>query len=142
MIYVFNLRFRCLNLLFQVRFFCEWMTANKFIVRGRSLINLPIQRLAMPWRDEVNKVDCGVFAMRHMETYMGQRVRDWNIGLMANSAKALQELRVKYCRVLLATEANHVRKTNMGRVVAWFKGFQHVNFNKFVQVLKNTNAVV
>lgn len=104
-----------------VRFFCEWMTANKFIVRGRSLINLPIQRLAMPWRDKENKVDSGVFAMRHMETYMGQRVRDWNIGLMANSAKALQELRVKYCRVLLATEANHVRKTNMDHVVAWFK---------------------
>ncbi|CAI9265647.1 unnamed protein product [Lactuca saligna] len=30
-------------------------------------------RLTMPWRIIYNKVDCGVFAMRHMESYFGEK---------------------------------------------------------------------
>lgn len=97
---------------------------------------MPIKMLVMPWMDDDNKVDSGVFAMRHMETFMGQRVKDWDSGLARNSVKNLQELRVKYCKVLLTCEANILRKEILSRIADWFKGVRHWNFNEFRVVLK------
>lgn len=119
-----------------VKFFCEWLIAKAYIGKGRSLSNMPIQMLEMPWKDDENKVDSGVFAMRHMETYMGQRVKDWDTGLARNSVKNLQELRVKYCKVLLTCEANLLRKEILSSIAKWFKGVRHWNFNEFRAVLK------
>lgn len=111
----------------QAKLFCQWLINNNYHVKGRSLINMPIQRMKLPWRDVDNKVDCGVYAMRHMETYMGQRLKEWKIGLDVNAGKTLQELRVKYCKVLLTSAANYQRRENTIRVEAWFDGFRHVN---------------
>ncbi|KAL3621637.1 hypothetical protein CASFOL_036549 [Castilleja foliolosa] len=63
-------------------------------------------RLAMPWRDDTNKVDCGVFAMRHMETYMGETVRSWRCGLAKDKPKMLKYMRVKYCAAILGSDIN------------------------------------
>lgn len=38
-------------------------------------------RLSMSWRTENNSCDCGVFCMRHMETYFGEEVFEWQCGL-------------------------------------------------------------
>lgn len=67
-------------------------------------------------------MDCGIYAMRHMETYKGQQVKEWNCGL--NSEKSLQDLRVKYCKVLLTSEANMLREENIKCMEAWFKSFR------------------
>ncbi|KAL3624434.1 hypothetical protein CASFOL_023396 [Castilleja foliolosa] len=66
-------------------------------------------RLAMPWRDDTNKVDCGVFAMRHMETYMGETVRSWRCGLAKDKPKMLKYMRVKYCAAILGSDINILR---------------------------------
>lgn len=124
---IVKMHINCFLLYFQVKLFCEWLIVNKFHAEGRSLINMPIQRLPMPWRDAEKKVDCGVFAMCHIETYMIQRVKDWNSEFAPSSTKTLQVLRVKYCKVLLTCEANHLRKENIARVEAWFKGFRLLN---------------
>ncbi|WOH00490.1 hypothetical protein DCAR_0519854 [Daucus carota subsp. sativus] len=36
------------------------------------------QRLKMRWQTKENGIDCGVFAMRHMETYFGGGSRNWD----------------------------------------------------------------
>nr|GMD36094.1 zinc finger BED domain-containing protein RICESLEEPER 2-like [Ipomoea batatas] len=36
--------------------------------------NLKCKRTPMKWRDIGNEVDCGVYLMRHMESYVGERV--------------------------------------------------------------------
>lgn len=102
-------------------------------------MNEPIKRLALPWRDDENKVDCGVFAMRHMETYMGQRMRDWKLELSGLATNAIQDLRIKYVKTLQTSEANDLRKDNKSRVEAWFKGFRHVHLDMFVGVMKRGN---
>lgn len=43
--------------------------------------NMDPKRLQMPWRDAVNKRDCGVFTMRHMESFEGQDAKDWGCSL-------------------------------------------------------------
>ncbi|MFS7943085.1 hypothetical protein Hanom_Chr06g00496181 [Helianthus anomalus] len=37
-------------------------------------------RLEMPWRTKNNVIDCGVFLMRHMETYKGVAGKGWECG--------------------------------------------------------------
>jgi len=37
--------------------------------------NLEIILLDMPWKTNKNKTDCGVFVMRHMETYKGEQIK-------------------------------------------------------------------
>ena len=50
--------------------------------KARQLHNVPIVRLEMKWRTLHNKLDCGVFAMRHMETYKGNGLRTWDAKLL------------------------------------------------------------
>ncbi|KVI11261.1 Peptidase C48, SUMO/Sentrin/Ubl1, partial [Cynara cardunculus var. scolymus] len=47
---------------------------------GRELDEIGQERLRMDWQTQNNFDDCGVFPMRHMETYMGD-VRTWKTGL-------------------------------------------------------------
>nr|GME04951.1 ulp1 protease family, C-terminal catalytic domain-containing protein [Ipomoea batatas] len=43
--------------------------------------NLKCIRMPMKWRDTGNEVNCGVYLMRHMESYVGERVSKWDCGL-------------------------------------------------------------
>ncbi|KAL1810757.1 hypothetical protein ACET3Z_020822 [Daucus carota] len=45
--------------------------------KSKLLSNAPVQRLQMKWRTSNKNVDSGVFAMHHMETYMGYELRNW-----------------------------------------------------------------
>ena len=45
--------------------------------KSKLLSNAPVQRLQMKWRTSNKNVDSGVFAMHHMETYMGYGLRNW-----------------------------------------------------------------
>lgn len=36
------------------------------------------ERLIMNWQTKNNGVDCGIFAGRHMETYFGGGIRNWD----------------------------------------------------------------
>ncbi|MFS7966949.1 hypothetical protein Hanom_Chr09g00780011 [Helianthus anomalus] len=68
---------------------------------ARILKSAPVVRQQMDWRTTSNVIDCGIFAMRHMETYMGQ-MTDWGCGLAKEDApnelqqKQLNDLRMKY----------------------------------------------
>ena len=74
-----------------------------------------IFRQKMDWRTTSNVVDCGGFAMRHMETYMGDIAR-WRSGLATEDApnqlqqRQLNELRVKYIGKILFYNENENRK--------------------------------
>ena len=81
--------------------------------------NLKPNRLEMPWRTLRNKVDCGVFAMRHMETYLAQPLAYQKPGLFKESTqqdKTLDKLRKKYLCRLLNSEINHLSTHVMNAV--------------------------
>lgn len=52
------------------------------------------QRLVMKWQTEDNYVDCGIFAMRHMETYFGGGTRAWNSKLAIESVMSNTSFRL------------------------------------------------
>ncbi|XP_019163607.1 PREDICTED: uncharacterized protein LOC109159949 [Ipomoea nil] len=73
------------------------------------------KRLQMGWRDSKNKINCGIFLMRHMETYVGQRVRDWECGLVKGDYTVLHKLRLRYMNELVTSQCNVMREDNLAR---------------------------
>ncbi|KAM0063540.1 putative papain-like cysteine peptidase superfamily [Helianthus debilis subsp. tardiflorus] len=49
-------------------------------LKAANMKTTSINRLQMPWRTYFNGVDCGVFLMRHMETYMGEDANNYRCG--------------------------------------------------------------
>ncbi|XP_063939771.1 uncharacterized protein LOC135148469 [Daucus carota subsp. sativus] len=63
------------------------------------------------WQTSENHKDCGIFAMRHMETYMGNSFL-WRSGLRTekdNQKSVLNKLRYIYCHRLLTWSRNRRR---------------------------------
>lgn len=104
----------------QIELFAEYLEKKQFMTKGQIVRGAVIERLKMPCRNEENKVDCAMYAMRHMETYMGQKVKDWKIGLKNNSIKQLRFLRGKYCRALLTSEVNDLNEDNIKNATTYY----------------------
>ncbi|XP_021721306.1 uncharacterized protein LOC110688857 [Chenopodium quinoa] len=65
--------------------------------------------LNMKWRSNKNYDDCGIFLMKHMETYNGEKDTEWDCGLQTKyevQLKQLKKLRVKYCAKILLHKEN------------------------------------
>ncbi|GJX27381.1 retrovirus-related pol polyprotein from transposon TNT 1-94 [Tanacetum coccineum] len=61
------------------------------------------------WQTDKRVKDCGIFVMRHMETYMGNELGKWKCGLDAEGKKQntqLGRLRNKYAAKLLLSDCN------------------------------------
>nr|GEW81538.1 cytochrome P450 [Tanacetum cinerariifolium] len=56
----------------------------------------------LKWRTSNNHVDCGVFAMIHMENYVGDAAKNWEFGLCEESDEQL--LRLQRTRYKIATK--------------------------------------
>ncbi|KAI3744508.1 hypothetical protein L1987_57591 [Smallanthus sonchifolius] len=71
-----------------------------------------INRVEMPWRMLHNKVDCGIFAMRHMETFIGSTT--WQCGFdpekeLEKQTRQITELRYKYVSMILLLDLNNFK---------------------------------
>nr|GMD36179.1 E3 ubiquitin-protein ligase MBR2-like [Ipomoea batatas] len=64
------------------------------------------KRMQMEWRDSKNKIDCGVFLMCHMETYLSQGVKKWDCGLIKGDTSELHKLRMRFMKELSISEYN------------------------------------
>lgn len=105
----------------QKDLFAEFLEARDLPLKATFVRNMPAIRLQMPWRDTLNTQDCGVFAMRHMESYEGQRVKDWDCGLRKGDKSQLKQLRMHYLWTLATYEFNKHRDTNMERAIEFEK---------------------
>ncbi|XP_021773036.1 uncharacterized protein LOC110736998 isoform X3 [Chenopodium quinoa] len=77
---------------------------------GNSVKEFKIVTKQMPWRNNDNITDCGVYAPKHMESYEGQD--DWKIGV---NKKPLQrdeiaKLRMEFCGKIVLSEENTCRE--------------------------------
>ena len=72
-----------------------------------------------PWKTCYNKIDCGIFVMRHMETYHGTSLKEWKCGFAKElDAKGeisdvqscqINVLRHKYTSKILLCDVNQNR---------------------------------
>ncbi|KAL4566970.1 hypothetical protein LXL04_022540 [Taraxacum kok-saghyz] len=96
----------------MILLFCSYLRKVKH-KSASQLENVEPQRLKMNWRTRGNSNDCGVFCMRHMETYMGDSSSNWTCGLHKESMTQQQEidyLRLKYLTKILLSDINQLRK--------------------------------
>ena len=71
--------------------------------------NLKVIELDMTCKTKNNKTDCGVFAMRYMETYMGQTDRSYKTGFPKEGLPQdvmLDRIRSRYAHTILMSEIN------------------------------------
>ncbi|VFQ64057.1 unnamed protein product [Cuscuta campestris] len=67
------------------------------------------KRLQLAWRDSTDVFDYGVITMRHMETYTGQALKQWDCGLKKGDEKAVNALWTKYCAAIVKSDVNEVK---------------------------------
>nr|GLL44688.1 uncharacterized protein LOC109175178 [Ipomoea trifida] len=95
------------------KFLSMFMTGLKSTYKSEKIAKLKLKRMKMSWRDNKNKVDCGVFLMRHMETFRGQLPELWDCGLEKENKDQLNVLRIKYLTALVMSDVNEHKARNI-----------------------------
>ncbi|CAI9297561.1 unnamed protein product [Lactuca saligna] len=101
-----------------LRVYCKTDVTKEYIVdylksqnhpKAEMFSHVMPHRLEMPWRTINNNIDCGVFTMRHMETYMGGSMNEFKVGFKNESSAQddqLVKLRTKYLYKIITHEYN------------------------------------
>lgn len=90
--------------------FCQFLECYK-LPNFEEIKRLKPVVLKMPLQTVDNHIDCGVFSMRHMETYTGNACR-WYSGLrteMENQKSILDKLRIIYSNHIMTWAENEKR---------------------------------
>ncbi|KAL8196877.1 hypothetical protein R6Q57_024374 [Mikania cordata] len=105
---------------------------NHFPSLHNKLDGVVTTKLDLPWQTYKNFVDCGVFAMRHMETYKGQPINEWakDCGLKEEADQyvigQLNDLRIKYLSKMLLSDVNLLRD----KVMSQLEDFKRLTYLK------------
>ena len=70
----------------QHELFVLWLKAYKGS-KWELIEKLDPVMVEMAWQTNANSVDCGIFVMRHMESFMGQPWNGWRTGLDIESVR-------------------------------------------------------
>ncbi|KAG6387267.1 hypothetical protein SASPL_152454 [Salvia splendens] len=84
---------------------------------NKSALNV----LPLELATSTNKKDCGLYLMRHMETYVGKKGSEWVIGFSSRSINILQVLRGRYCYTLIASCYNNQRLPMLQLANEWIE---------------------
>nr|GMC78943.1 uncharacterized protein LOC109189836 [Ipomoea batatas] len=80
------------------------------------------KRMQMSWRVPKNQVDSAVFTMRHMESYWGQGVANWDVGLQRGNYMQICVLRQYFMREILMSDINIHQNSNIKRALNFANG--------------------
>ncbi|KAL1809459.1 hypothetical protein ACET3Z_026449 [Daucus carota] len=94
--------------------FCQFLECYS-LGKQAGIAKLQPEVISMSWQTTDNVVDCGVFVMRHLESYMGNGVT-WKSGLRTERAFDFKKLVVDCNREV--RRATHETMTNLVTVVA------------------------
>ncbi|XP_042006343.1 uncharacterized protein LOC121755121 [Salvia splendens] len=90
--------------------------------------------VALPWRNNLSIMEDGMYVMRHLETYFGEKDKDWDCGLTAKGSKSLEMFRIKFARVLLTSPYNVRGAANQKKATKfWRDKPKNFNFEKWVE---------
>ncbi|KAJ9559981.1 hypothetical protein OSB04_005141 [Centaurea solstitialis] len=85
--------------------------------RVRKLDKAKPQREQMNWRTTTNNVDCTIFMMRHLETYMGEKVKKWECGFAQEDLNEKNELVLKkskkFCKIPIEKQKQFLDNAKM-----------------------------
>ncbi|KNA09015.1 hypothetical protein SOVF_157540 [Spinacia oleracea] len=70
----------------------------------RPLTEYNVRIIEMPWRNNKSNTDCGIYTMKHMETYHAKE--RWGCGLETDNNDILKQLRLKYSGEIISGKQN------------------------------------
>lgn len=103
--------------------FCNYLQKKGRQNLAKTIRKLRPNCLQMSWQTEDNSTDCGIFLMRHMETYKGDS-RTWESGLRTEQCgqfKQVFKLRTKYNNAILTSHINEKRGEIINEAQKLFK---------------------
>ncbi|WOH14890.1 hypothetical protein DCAR_0934418 [Daucus carota subsp. sativus] len=77
--------------------FCNYIQIKGNIPLSRRIRKFKRTYLTMPWQTSWNSTDCGIFVMRHMETFKGDP-KKWDSGLAEEGVSDLNNY-LAYCNI-------------------------------------------
>ncbi|KAL1806202.1 hypothetical protein ACET3Z_029270 [Daucus carota] len=92
--------------------FCNYISRNENPNLGSRVRKMKPRFVKMPWQTTDNSTDCGIFLMRHMETFKGD-VKNWNTDLTEEGPtqdKQITRLRFKYNTAILSSHLNELKE--------------------------------
>ncbi|XP_063940339.1 uncharacterized protein LOC135149228 isoform X2 [Daucus carota subsp. sativus] len=132
--------------------FCNYIQIKGNLPLSRRIRRFKRTYLSMPWQTSCNSTDCGIFVMRHMETFKGDP-KKWDSGLAEEGIiqdHQLRRLRFKYNTAILSSGLNAFHKgivdeaAKLAEKAATYKDFKVAAFEKNPTVpnsiLKNTSS--
>ncbi|MFS7914258.1 hypothetical protein Hanom_Chr02g00151271 [Helianthus anomalus] len=91
---------KCKNVKLQYDAFANYLCIKKHPM-AKIMKSVPIIRQKIDWRTTSNVIDCGIFAMRRIETYMGQMAGGECVQVKEDTPndlqqKQLNDVKIKY----------------------------------------------
>nr|GMC69110.1 zinc finger BED domain-containing protein RICESLEEPER 2-like [Ipomoea batatas] len=87
----------------------RWMAKKENARKRKDDLN-PLRTMKDKKR---NKVNCGVYLMRHMESYVREDVARWECGLFRGDQSELDSLRLHYMKEICTTDINSHNTSNV-----------------------------
>ncbi|XP_071688690.1 uncharacterized protein [Rutidosis leptorrhynchoides] len=101
-------------------------------------------RISLPWKTIDNVVDCGVFAMFHMDMFKARSENEWSDVLVPESAEQknqLRKLRIRYASKILSHDLN-IHAEQMLRNAKNFAAFhEKKDYRKVIISAKQSRGV-
>ncbi|KAG6392562.1 hypothetical protein SASPL_146786 [Salvia splendens] len=101
--------------------FEAYFIEKKMLNISENINKSALNFLHLEWATSTNKKDCGVYLMRHMETYVGKKGSKWDIGFSARSVKIPQILRGRYCYTMISSIYNNQRSPMLQLAHDWME---------------------
>ncbi|KAL1803201.1 hypothetical protein ACET3Z_031848 [Daucus carota] len=92
--------------------FCNYISRNENPNLGSRVRKMKPRFVKMTWQTTDNSTDCGIFLMRHMETFKGD-IKNWNTDLTEEGPtqdKQITRLRFKYNTAILSSHLNELKE--------------------------------
>uniref|UniRef100_A0A803LIQ0 Ubiquitin-like protease family profile domain-containing protein n=1 Tax=Chenopodium quinoa TaxID=63459 RepID=A0A803LIQ0_CHEQI len=91
--------------------FADFVHSIDSNIKSDFVSSFKTRNLSMSWKSNKNKHDCGVFLLKHMETYEGESVKQWNSGLeLDNNGKRGEREREQRANGLSTKENDLLRR--------------------------------
>ncbi|KAG6411684.1 hypothetical protein SASPL_129768 [Salvia splendens] len=105
----------------QKDMFEAYFIEKKMLDISENVNKSSINFLHLEWATSTNNKDCGVYLMRHMETYVGKKGNEWDIGFSGRSVKIPQILRGRYCYTMISSIYNNQRSPMLQLAHDWME---------------------
>lgn len=90
-----NVELLMFSIILQHSHFTKYLQAKGHSKLANSIKKLKVKYIEMDWQTMNNSDDCGIFVMRHMETYKGDQ-KNWDTRLKQESVRKLTYVSFSY----------------------------------------------